>query len=110
MKNGCTNIELLINKVNIDKSSSNTAVLNEINKYLDINDKIIIRQCKYFNNIVEQDHCFIKKITRTTLGFKALYLVAAALDGIELHHMIKKSQMASLSKQTIFEQFYSLTA
>tara|TARA_B100000767_G_scaffold51640_1_gene47059 strand:+ start:449 stop:628 length:180 start_codon:yes stop_codon:yes gene_type:complete len=48
------------------------------------------------NNIVKQDHRFIKKITRTTLGFKAFHSAAAALAGIEVAHMIRNNN----SKQT----------
>ena len=58
-------------KVTIDKSGSNLSALNEINKSKLENEKIEIRQIKYLNNIVEQDHRFIKKITRPTLGFKS---------------------------------------
>jgi transposase-like protein len=48
-------------KVNIDKSGSNTAALKAINKDLKSEDKILIRQNKYLNNLVEQDHRFIKR-------------------------------------------------
>jgi len=44
-------------------------------------------------NIVEQDHRFIKKITRPMLGFKAFYSAAATLAGIEAAHMIRKGQL-----------------
>ena len=40
--------------VNIDKSGANKAGINQFNK--DSNRRVKIRQCKYLNNIVEQDH------------------------------------------------------
>jgi len=49
-----------------------------------------IRQVKYLNNIVEQDHRFIKKRTRPTLGFKNFYSAAATITGIENIRMIQK--------------------
>ena len=97
-------------KVNIDKSGANTAALNEINYYLPKSEKIEIRQNKYLNNMVEQDHRFIKKITRPTLGFKAFRCASATLDGIELHHMLRKGQHVNSANQTVFEQFYALAA
>ena len=97
-------------KVNVDKSGSNTYALEDVNFYLPKPEKIEIRQNKYLNNIVEQDHRFIKKITRATLGFKAQYSAAATLDGIELHHMLSKGQHIESSSKTIFEQFHSLVA
>lgn len=54
--------------VNADKSSSNKAALNSI--YDETEEQIEIRQCKYLNNIIEQDHRNIKRITRLMLGFK----------------------------------------
>lgn len=44
---------------------------------------------KYLNNIIEQDHRFIKKLMRPTLGFKAFHSAAAALAEIEVDHMIR---------------------
>jgi len=95
-------------KINIDKSGSNTAAISEINKYLPESEKIEIRQCKYLNNIVEQDHRFIKKITRPALGYKAMHSASATLEGIELHHMLRKGQHLDVANQSIFEQFYAL--
>ncbi len=89
---------------------SKKAALKEINKGLDKSQKIRIRQNKYLNNIVEQDHRFIKKITRATLGFKAEYSASATLQGIELHHMLRKVQHVDSNRLSIFEQFYSLAA
>ena len=50
----------------------------------DENKRIKIRQCKYLNNIVEQDHRFIKRIIRPMLGFKSFGSAQATLAGIEL--------------------------
>ena len=58
-------------KINIDKSGANAAAILEYNKQSD--KSIEIRQCKYLNNIVEQDHRRVKKKSRLTLGFKAFY-------------------------------------
>jgi len=62
---------------------------------------------KYLNNIVEQDHRFIKKITRPTLGFKAFYSAATTLAGIEVAHMIRKGQLGQTGFSS-FKQFAAL--
>src|SRR5262245_40195731 len=54
---------------------------------------ISIRQVKYLNNSVEQDHRGVKRITRPMLGFKALDAAQATLVGIELMHMVRKRQL-----------------
>ncbi|WP_298987532.1 DDE-type integrase/transposase/recombinase, partial [uncultured Roseibium sp.] len=48
---------------------------------------------KYLNNIVEQDHRFIKKLTRPMMGFKVFHSASATLDGFETAHMIRKGQL-----------------
>jgi putative transposase len=55
--------------INIDKSGSNTAAIKVYNRRSF--SKIKIRQCKYLNNIVEQDHRFIKWRIQNALGFKS---------------------------------------
>jgi putative transposase len=58
--------------VTIDKSGANLAALEAINA--DRETPIKIRQSKYLNNLVEQDHRAIKRRTRTMLGFKTFSL------------------------------------
>ena len=78
-------------KINIDKSGANTAGIDAYN--YDEVAYIEIRQCKYLNNIVEQDHRFIEKKVGPTLGFKSFRTAVATIAGIELMHMIRKGQM-----------------
>jgi len=54
-----------------------------------------LRQQKYLNNIVEQDHRFIKKRIRSMLGFKSFGTATFILAGVEAMHMIKKEQIDS---------------
>ena len=74
---------------------------------------IEIRQIKYLNNIVEQDHRGVKRVTRPMLGFKAFDAAQNTLTGIELMRMIKKKQMVldeSEEGLTAAEQFYALAS
>ncbi len=68
------------------------------------------RQVKYLNNLVEQDHRFIKKITQPMRGFKGFHSAKATLAGIELHHMLRKGQHKQSANLSIFDQFYQLAA
>ena len=77
--------------VTIDKSGANFAALEAINA--DRETPIKIRQCKYLNNVVEQDHRAIKRRTRPMLGFKTFRCARILRAGIELH-MIAEGQMA----------------
>jgi putative transposase len=63
-------------RVVIDKSGANLAGLQCVNvilKFTAFGNTIKILQVKYLNNIMEQDHRFIKRITRPMLGFKAFH-------------------------------------
>ena len=94
--------------INIDKSGANTAAIKQYNA--EESTRIKIRQCKYLNNIVEQDHRLIKRITKPMLGFKNFFCAQRTLAGIELIRMLKKGQMryqAGMSK-TPAELFYAL--
>ena len=78
-------------KINIDKSGSNKAGIGGYNQ--ENGTLIEIRQCKYLNNIVEQDHRFIKRIIRPMLGFKSFLSASITLAGIEVVRMLKKNQL-----------------
>jgi len=94
--------------VTIDKSGAILAALEAINT--DREMPIRIRQSKYLNNLVEQDHREIKRRTRPMLGFKNFRCARILLGGIECMHMIAKGQMkcAPGTHQSPADQFYSL--
>ncbi|MCX7121635.1 MAG: DDE-type integrase/transposase/recombinase, partial [Gammaproteobacteria bacterium] len=71
---------------------------------------IHVRQIKYLNNIVEQDHRGIKKITKPMMGFKTFHSADATLAGIELCRMLKKGQHINSESLPAFDQFYALAA
>ena len=69
-------------KVAMDKSGANKAAIDDIIENRDL--PILIRQAKYLNNIVEQEHRAIKRIVRPMLGFKAFQSAKSIIAGIEL--------------------------
>ncbi len=73
---------------------------------------ILMRQNKYVNNIVEQEHRAVKRITRPMLGFKSFWRARVVIAGIEVMHMIRKGQLDCPSGRTTSaaNQFYSLAA
>jgi len=99
-------------KVNVDKSGANKAALESINNDYDEDQKIEIRQNKYLNNMIEQDHRFIKRRTKPALGYKSFNGARQTIAGIEIVHMIKKGQLknSNQNNQSNFSQFLSLVA
>ena len=96
--------------VNIDQSGANCAGLKQVNR--EMKKRIKIRECKYLNNIIEQDHRRIKKLTQPMLGFKNFHAAQRTLAGMEVMAMIKKGQMHTpvRDEKTPPERFYTLAA
>ena len=95
-------------KITIDKSGSNTAAITSMQA--DSGLPIQMRQSKYLNNLVEQDHRAVKRITRLMLGFKSFRCARILIAGIETMHMIRKGQRGALKDlaSSAANQFYSL--
>ena len=95
-------------KVTMDKSGANKAAMDEINRRGET--LIIVRQVKYLNNIVEQDHRAVKRVTKPMLNFKSFRSAKSFLAGIELMHMIRKGQlmMEVGNERSFVNQFYAL--
>ena len=101
----------VLEKIAIDGSAANEAAIKSYNE--EHGTAIVIRKIKYLNNIMEQDHRAVKRVTRPMLGFKSFDAAQGTLAGIELMHMIKKKQMmveAGAEGLTAAEQFYALAA
>ena len=97
-------------KITIDQSGSNTAAIHHYNKLH--KTTLVIRQSKYLNNMVEQDHRAVKRLTRPMLGFKSFWAACCTIAGIEVMHAIHKRQLVLSENtfQTPAEQFYALAA
>ena len=96
-------------KITIDKSGANRPAIQSIRA--DSGSDIEMRQSKYLNNIVKQDHRAIKRIVRPMLGVKSFRSARAVISGIETTHMIKKRQLSGCVKgqaASAAAKFYSL--
>lgn len=96
--------------INVDKARANTAAINSYNE--DHETDIEVRQNKYMNNIVEQDHRGPKHIINPMMGFKSFGSAKSTIAGIELVHMLRKGQACPEFAQNLtpVEQFYKLAA
>jgi transposase-like protein len=95
-------------KITIDKSGANTDAIESVKA--DACVDILMRQNKYLNNMVEQDHRAVKRVTQPMLGFKSFWNARIIIAGIETMHMIKKGQMdcPDGTVMSAAQQFYSL--
>jgi len=77
--------------ITMDGSDAHAAAIKRSNE--EHGTAITIRQVKYLNNIVEQDHRSVKRVTRPRLGLKSFAAAQDTLVGRERMHMIKKRQL-----------------
>jgi putative transposase len=95
-------------KITIDKSGANTAAIKSLQADSGLPNEM--RQSKYLNNLVQQDHRAVKRITRPMLGFKTYRYARILIAGIEVMHMIGKGQLGDIKNpaSSAANQFYSL--
>ncbi len=82
--------------ITTDRYKATEIAIIEETYYGDISCTTEHRMCKYLNNIIEQDHRFIKKKIDPMLGFKTLDSAKRTIAGIEIMHMIHKGQIEGI--------------
>ena len=63
-----------------------------------------LQPVKYLNNVIEQDHRFVKRRVNPGLGFGSFRTAWRTLQGYEAMHMIKKGQLRGIAKGDILAQ------
>jgi transposase, IS6 family len=90
--------------INVDKNAAYPKAFNELQAEGGIPDSCELRQVKYLNNIVEQDHRFIKRRVKAGLGFFSPETAWNTLQGYEVMNMVRKGQMRGVEKGDIMGQ------
>ncbi|MBT2724763.1 IS6 family transposase [Bacillus sp. ISL-46] len=101
--------------ITVDKNPAYPVAIQELQEEKSMPSGTQIRQQKYLNNIIEQDHRFIKKRVRSMLGLKSFRTAKKILSGMEAMHMLHKKQVflreKSVKNQKEFiHQLFGLTA
>lgn len=78
--------------------------IQELKEEKHMPEDIQLRQVKYLNNIVEQDHRFIKRRVRSMLAFKSFKTAIFILSGVEAMQMMKKGQLVLPDKSVPNQQ------
>jgi transposase-like protein len=66
--------------------------------------KVKLRQKKYLNNIVEQNHRFIKRLVKPGMGFGSFNTAQRTLKGYEMMNMVRKGQIEAVAKGAVKER------
>ncbi|MET3322291.1 UNVERIFIED_ORG: transposase-like protein [Peribacillus simplex] len=92
----------------VDKNPAFPIAIEELKKEKSIPDGRQLRQQKYLNNILEQDHRFIKKRVRYMLELKTFRTAKQIICGVEVMHMLKKGQLQQGVVQSEIEFIHKL--
>jgi len=90
--------------INVDKNAAYPKAMETLKINQQLPADCELRQIKYLNNLIEQDHRFIKRRTRPGLGFFSFDTAQRALAGYETMNMIRKGQMKGAEKGDILAQ------
>jgi transposase-like protein len=84
--------------ITVDKNAAYPMAIDALKADETISQEIELQQVKYLNNVVEQDHRTIKRITRPMMGFKSFNSARRTLRGIEAMSMIRKGQVKGVNQ------------
>ncbi len=87
--------------ITVDKNAAYPAAVRELKREGKLKRRVRLRQCKYLNNIIEQDHRAVKKRTWLAKGYGSFLSAARTLEGIETMHMIRKGRVRWLAKNDV---------
>jgi IS6 family transposase len=90
--------------INVDKNPAYPPAIEELKKSRILSNECELRQQKYLNNIIEQDHRFTKKLAKYKLYFQFFHTAWRTLRGYEIMNVIRKGQIENISKGDILGQ------
>ncbi|GHP00181.1 hypothetical protein KSF_102280 [Reticulibacter mediterranei] len=89
---------LLPRVINVDKNAAYPKAIAELKASGILPASVKLRQVKYLNNLIEQDHRFIKRLTKPGMGFFSLETTWRTLQGFEIMNMLRKGQVQGMKK------------
>jgi transposase-like protein len=87
--------------INVDKNPAYPPAVEQLKEEGVLSITAQLRRCKYLNNIVEQDHRFIKRRVNPGLGFFSFNTARRTIGGYEVMNMIRKGQVEEIGKGDI---------
>jgi IS6 family transposase len=90
--------------INVDKNAASPKAIAELKVAGVLPQHVELRQVKYLNNLIEQDHRFIKRLTKPGMGFFSFATAERTLQGYEVMNMIRKGQIRGVGKGDTLSQ------
>jgi transposase, IS6 family len=90
--------------INVDKNAAYPKAFNELKAEGRIPQSCELRPVNYLSNLIEQDHRFIKRLTKPGLGFFSLETAWRTIRGFEIMNMMRKGQLQGVGKGNVEAQ------
>src|SRR3982075_698342 len=90
--------------INVDKNPTYPAAMEALKADGTVPGRVVLRQCKYLNNVIEQDHRTVKKRVWLAKGYGSFQSAWRTLQGIEAVNMIRKGRVRWLAKGDVVGQ------
>jgi transposase, IS6 family len=87
--------------INVDKNAAYPKAITDLKVAGVLPASVELRQVKYLNNLIEQDHRFIKRLTKPGMGFFSFETAWRTLQGFEMMNMIRKGQVQGVTKSDV---------
>lgn len=84
--------------INVDKNAAYPKAIDELKEKEELPESVELRQNKYLNNIVEQDHRGIERLVKPGMGFSSFNTARRTLKGYEVMNMVRKGQIKNVEK------------
>ena len=90
--------------ITVDKNAAYPPAFETLQQEGTLPGTCLLRQCKYLNNVIEQDHRFVKRRVNPGLGFGAFAMAQRTIQGYEAMHMLRKGQFGGMAKGDVLAQ------
>lgn len=90
--------------ITVDKNAAYPKAINQLKADKELPQKVKLRQKKYLNNIVEQDHRGIKRLIKPGMGFGSFNTARRTIKGYEIMNMLRKGQVGKVERGVVRER------
>ncbi len=90
--------------ITVDKNPAYPKAIKELKAAKKLPEIVRLRQSKYLNNIVEQDHRGIKRLVKPGMGFGSFNTARRTIRGYEIMNMVRKGQVLEVPKGAVKER------
>jgi len=90
--------------ITVDKNAAYPKAIDELKADKELSQKVKLRQRKYLNNIVEQDHRGVKRLIKPGMGFGSFNTARRTIRGYEIMNMMRKGQIQGVVKGAVTDR------